>query len=242
MSVDRTLAITERIVRQMLRDRRSVVLLIVGPLIVMSLVGFSLAEEDDVLNRVAPGLLAVFVLFFTFMLTGVGFLRERAQGTLERLQTTLVGSFDIMVGYMLGFLIFAVVQAAVILAFTIFVLRIEYIGSLWEVAAILFLVVTVAVSLGIFISSFANNEFQIIQFIPIVLAPQIFLSGVIIPVEQMPTLFEWFSVVLPLTYAVDALREIMLRGTDLHTMWPNLAALGAFSLALLTAAVATLRR
>ena len=242
MSVDRTLAITERIVRQMLRDRRSIGLLIVGPLIVMSLVGFSLVEQNDVLNRVAPGLLAVFVMFFTFILTGVGFLRERAQGTLERLQTTLVGSFDIMLGYMLGFLIFAVVQTAVILAFTIFALRIEYIGSLWEVAAILFLVVTVAVSLGIFISSFANNEFQVVQFIPIVLAPQIFLSGVIIPVEQMPTLFEWFSVVLPLTYAVDALREIMLRGTDLPTLWPNLAALGAFSLALLTAAVATLRR
>ena len=242
MSVDRTLAITERIVRQMLRDRRSVGLLIVGPLIVMSLVGFSLVEEGDVLDRVAPGLLAVFVLFFTFILTGVGFLRERAQGTLERLQTTLVGSFDIMLGYMLGFLLFAVVQAAVILAFTIFVLRIEYVGSLWEIGAILFLVVTVAVSMGIFISSFANNEFQVVQFIPIVLAPQIFLSGVIIPVEQMPTLFEWFSVVLPLTYAVDALREIMLRGTGLAELWPNLAALGVFSLALLAAAVGTLRR
>lgn len=242
MSVDRTLAITERIIRQMLRDRRSVGLLIVGPLIVMSLVGFSLVEQTAVLNRVAPGLLAVFVLFFTFILTGVGFLRERAQGTLERLQTTLVGSFDIMLGYMLGFLIFAVVQTAVILVFTIYALRIDYLGSLWEVAAILFLVVTVAVSLGIFISSFANNEFQVVQFIPIVLAPQIFLSGVIIPVEQMPTLFEWFSVVLPLTYAVDALREIMLRGAELTALWTNLAALAAFSLALLAAAVATLRR
>ena len=242
MSPDRTLAITERIIRQMLRDRRSVGLLIVGPLIVMSLVGFSLVEQTAVLNRVAPGLLAVFVLFFTFILTGVGFLRERAQGTLERLQTTLVGSFDIMLGYMLGFLLFAVVQTAVILVFTIYALRIDYLGSLWEVAAILFLVVTVAVSLGIFISSFANNEFQVVQFIPIVLAPQIFLSGVIIPVEQMPTLFEWFSVVLPLTYAVDALREIMLRGAELTALWPNLAALGAFSLALLAAAVATLRR
>ena len=147
-----------------------------------------------------------------------------------------------MLGYMLGFLIFAIVQTAVILAFTIYALRIDYLGSLWEVAAILFLVVTVAVSLGIFISSFANNEFQVVQFIPIVLAPQIFLSGVIIPVEQMPTLFEWFSVVLPLTYAVDALREIMLRGTELTELWPNLSALGAFSLALLAAAVATLRR
>ena len=242
MSADRVLAITERIVRQMLRDRRSIGLLIVGPLIVMSLVGFSLFEQRAVLDRVAPGLLAVFVFIFTFILTGVGFLRERAQGTLERLQTTLVGSFDIMLGYMLGFLIFAVVQTAVILAFTIFVLRIEYVGSLWEIGAILFLVVTVAVSLGIFISSFANNEFQVVQFIPIVLAPQIFLSGVIIPVEQMPTLFEWFSVVLPLTYAVDALREIMVRGADLTALWPNLAALGVYSLALLTAAVATLRR
>ena len=242
MSPDRTLAITERIIRQMLRDRRSVGLLIVGPLIVMSLVGFSLVEEGDVLDRVAPGLLAVFVLFFTFILTGVGFLRERAQGTLERLQTTLVGSFDIMVGYMLGFLLFAVVQAAVIFAFTVFALRVEYVGSLWEIGAILFLVVTVAVSLGIFISSFASNEFQVVQFIPIVLAPQIFLSGVIIPVEQMPTLFEWFSVVLPLTYAVDALREIMLRGSGLAELWPNLAALGGFSLGLLAAAVGTLRR
>ena len=242
MSVDRTLAITERIVRQMVRDRRSIGLLVVGPLLVMSLVGFSLVEQRAVLDRVAPGLLAVFVLFFTFILTGVGFLRERAQGTLERLQTTLVGSFDIMLGYMLGFLLFAVVQTVVILAFTIFVLRIEYVGSLWEIGAVLFLVVTVAVSLGIFISSYANNEFQVVQFIPIVLAPQIFLSGVIIPVEQMPTLFEWISVVLPLTYAVEALREIMLRGAGLATLWPELAAIGVFSVALLTAAVATLRR
>ena len=204
----------------------------------MSLVGFSLFEQRAILDRVAPGLLAVFVLFFTFILTGVGFLRERAQGTLERLQTTLVGNFDIM----LGFLIFAIVQTAVILAFTIFALRIEYSGELWEIGVILFLVVTVAVSLGIFISSFANNEFQVVQFIPIALAPQIFLSGVIIQVEQMPTVFEWLSVVLPLTYAVHALREVMLRGADLTALWRDLAALGVYSVALLAAAVATLRR
>ena len=242
MSIDRTLAITERIIRQILRDRRSIGLLVVGPLIVMSLVGFSLYEQRAVLDRVAPGLLAVFVLFFTFILTGVGFLRERAQGTLERLQTTLVGSFDIMLGYMLGFLIFAIVQTVVILLFTIFALKIEYVGSLWEIGVVLFLLVTVAVSLGIFISSFASNEFQVVQFIPIVLAPQIFLSGVIIPVEQMPALFEWLSVVIPLTYAVDALQEIMLLGTDLTTLWLNLAVIAAFSVALLAAAVATLRR
>ena len=242
MSIDRVLAITERIIRQILRDRRSIGLLIVGPLIVMSLVGFSLIEQRAALDRIAPGLLAVFVLFFTFILTGVGFLRERAQGTLERLQTTLVGSFDIMLGYMLGFLIFAVVQTVIIFLFTIYALRVEYVGSLWEIAAILFLLVTVAVSLGIFISSFANNEFQVVQFIPIILAPQIFLSGVIIPVEQMPVLFEWLSVALPLTYAVDALREIMLRGTALSDLWVDLVVLVGYSAVLLAAAVATLRR
>ena len=242
MSIDRVLAITERIIRQILRDRRSIGLLIVGPLIVMSLVGFSLIEQRAALDRIAPGLLAVFVLFFTFILTGVGFLRERAQGTLERLQTTLVGSFDIMLGYMLGFLIFAVVQTVIIFLFTIYALRVEYVGSLWEIAAILFLLVTVAVSLGIFISSFANNEFQVVQFIPIILAPQIFLSGVIIPVEQMPVLFEWLSVALPLTYAVEALREIMLRGTDLSDLWVDLVVLVGYSAVLLAAAVATLRR
>ena len=242
MSLDRTLAITERIIRQIMRDRRSIGLLIAGPLVVMSLVGFSLVEQKAILDRVAPGLLAVFVMFFTFVLTGVGFLRERSQGTLERLQTTQVGSIDIMVGYMLGFLIFAAVQTAVILLFTVYVLQVAYEGSLFEITAILFLIVTVAVSLGIFISSFANNEFQVVQFIPIVIAPQIFLSGLIVPVEQMPTLFEWFSTVLPLTYAVDGLREVMLRGTSLADVWPDVAVLAAFSAALLTAAVATLRR
>ena len=242
MSRDRTLAIAGRIIRQITRDRRSIALLIVGPLIVMSLVGFSLFEQKSVLNRVAPGLLAVFVLFFTFILTGVSFLRERSQGTLERLQTTTVSRFDIMVGYMLGFLVFAAIQTAVILTFTVYALQIDYRGSLWEIATILFLVVIVAVSLGIFISSFARNEFQVVQFIPIILAPQIFLSGVIIPVEAMPRLFEWFSTILPLTYAVDGLHNIMLNGTDLVEVWDDVVVLMAYSTALLTAAVATLRR
>ena len=242
MTIDRTLAITERLVRQMLRDHRSAGLLVASPLIVMSLVGFSLYEQREILNRVAPGLLSVFVLFFTFILAGVGFLRERSQGTLERLQTTLVGGFDIMIGYMLGFLLFAVVQTAVVLSFTIFALRVEHNGSIGEIGAILFLVLTVGVSLGIFISSFANNEFQVTQFVPTVLAPQIFLSGVIIPVEQMPDVFEWLSVAMPLTYAVDAMQEIMLLGTDLTMLWRDLAVLAVYSVALLAAAVVTLRR
>ena len=242
MSPDRTLAIAERIIRQIVKDRRSAALIIVAPLIVMSLVGFSLIDQKPILNRVAPGLLGTFVMFFTFLLTGVSFLRERAQGTLERLMTTTVARGDILVGYLLGFLLFATIQAAVILTFTIVALQIEYQGNIIEIVAVLLLVVVVAVNLGIFVSTFANNEFQVVQFIPIVLLPQIFLSGVIIPTDQMPAVMEAISVVLPLTYAVEGLREIMVMGQSLADVWTDLVILAGFGLGLLIAAVATLHR
>ena len=242
MSPGRTLAIAERIIRQIVKDRRSAALIIVAPLIVMSLVGFSLIDQKPILNRVAPGLLGTFVMFFTFLLTGVSFLRERAQGTLERLMTTTVARGDILVGYLLGFLLFATIQAAVILTFTIVALQIEYQGNIIEIVAVLLLVVVVAVNLGIFVSTFANNEFQVVQFIPIVLLPQIFLSGVIIPTDQMPSVMEAISVVLPLTYAVEGLREIMVMDQSLADVWADLVILAGFGLGLLIAAVATLRR
>ena len=242
MSPDRTLAIAERIIRQIVKDRRSAALIIVAPLIVMSLVGFSLIDQKPILNRVAPGLLGTFVMFFTFLLTGVSFLRERAQGTLERLMTTTVARGDILVGYLLGFLLFATIQAAVILTFTIVALQIEYQGNIIEIGAVLLLVVVVAVNLGIFVSTFANDEFQVVQFIPIVLLPQIFLSGVIIPTDQMPAVMEAISVVLPLTYAVEGLREIMVMGQSLADVWIDLVILAGFGLGRLIAAVATLRR
>ena len=242
MSRDRTSAIAERLVRQIVKDRRSIGLIIVAPVIVMSLVGFSLTEQRATLDRVAPALMAVFVLFFTFILTGVSFLRERAQGTLERLMTTTVGRADILLGYLLGFMVFATVQTIVILLFTIFVLRIDYQGNIFEIGAVLMLVVIVAVSLGIFISTFARNEFQVVQFIPIVFAPQVFLSGVIIPVDQMPAVMEGISNALPLTYAVKGLREIMLQGHGLTEVWPELGVLAAFGVSLLAAAAVTLRR
>jgi ABC-2 type transport system permease protein len=153
-----------------------------------------------------------------------------------------VGRADILLGYLLGFMVFATVQTIVILLFTIFVLRIDYQGNIFEIGAVLMLVVIVAVSLGIFISTFARNEFQVVQFIPIVFVPQVFLSGVIIPVDQMPAVMEGISNALPLTYAVKGLREIMLQGHGLTEVWPELGVLAAFGVSLLAAAAVTLRR
>jgi len=239
---DRTLAIMERIIRQVVKDRRTIALIIVAPIIVMSLVGFSLTEQKEILNRIAPGLLAVFVFFFTFMLTGVSFLRERAEGTLERLLTTTVGRTDILGGYFLAFLVFAIIQTFVILSFTILVLQISYNGNLYDIVALLMLWVIVPVSLGIFISTFARNEFQVIQFIPVIFAPQLFLSGVIIPVKQMPLALEWISNILPLTYAVEGLQRIMIHGDSILDIWLELVVISGFGMVLLIASAGTLRR
>lgn len=207
----------------------------------MSLVGFSFADQQGVLDRVAPVLMAVFAMFFTFILTGVSFLRERSQGTLERLLTTPVGRGDILVGYLLGFLVFAAIQSVVILLFTILALQVSYRSDLWQIFVLPMVLTVVSVNLGIFISTFARNEFQVVQFIPIILAPQIFLSGIILPVEQMPGYFQAIARVLPLRYAVDGLREIMLKGQGLGDVGLELG-VAAFAIVLMSLAAITVRR
>jgi ABC-2 type transport system permease protein len=130
----------------------------------------------------------------------------------------------------------------VILVFTVVVLQVEYRGDLWQVIVFLMAVTVVAVNLGIFISTFARNELQVVQFIPLVLAPQIFLSGLVLPVEQLPGALQALSAVMPLTYAVDGLREIMLHGRNLGDVAGDLGVLLAFAAGLLALAAGTVRR
>ncbi|MBI2871856.1 MAG: ABC transporter permease [Chloroflexi bacterium] len=242
MSWNRTTAIAKRVISQVLRDRRTLGLIFFVPIVVMSLVGFSFADQRFILDSAAPALLAVFALFFTFVLTGVSFLRERAYGTLERLLATPVGRGDIIVGYLAGFLLFAGMQSLIILLFTILALQVHYQGALWQIFLLLMVLTIVGVNLGIFVSTFARNEFQVVQFIPLVLAPQIFLSGILLPVAQMPWYFRGASKVFPLTYAVEGLRDIMLRGMGLLDVLPELGVLAAFAVALIVLATGVVRR
>jgi ABC-2 type transport system permease protein len=110
--------------------------------------------------------------------------------TLERLQITPVSRADILIGYLCGFLLFAMLQSTIILGYTVLVLPISYQGDIWQVFLVLILLTVVAVSLGILVSTFADNEFQVVQFIPVIILPQVFLTGVIVPVEDMPLVLE----------------------------------------------------
>ncbi len=241
MIPDRAFTIAARIIHQLIRDRRTVAMIVVVPVVVMTLIGLSF-PEGTVLDYIAPALLATLALFFSFLLTGISFLRERSQGTMERLMASPVSRLDIVVGYLLGFFIFALTQTLIILLFTIYVLDVRYSGDLWQIFVFQIVVIAGAVNLGIFISTFARNEFQMVQFIPLIIIPQIFLCGVIWPVEQMPDYLQWLSAILPLKYAVDGLRDIMLAGKSLLDVGFELAVLIGFAIIISILAALTLRR
>jgi ABC-2 type transport system permease protein len=126
--------------------------------------------------------------------------------------------------------------------YTLFVVDVEYSGKIWDIILILLMVTITSVSMGIFVSTFAKNEFQVVQFIPLLLAPQIFLSGVILPTSQLPGYFQGISRVLPLTYANRALRDIMLRGASLSDVSLEIGVLALFAVVMLTAASITVRK
>jgi len=161
---------------------------------------------------------------------------------MERLMVSPVSRPEIVIGYLFGFFLFALTQTLIIVLFTIYVLGVQYSGDLWQIFVFEIAVIAVAVNLGIFTSVFARNEFQMVQFIPLMIFPQIFLCGVIWPVEQMPEYLQWIARFLPLKYGVDGLRDIMLLGENLVDVSFELLILLAFAVGTLMLAALSLRR
>ncbi|SFS83681.1 ABC transporter permease [Paenibacillus sp. BC26] len=158
-----------------------------------------------------PVLIGFFSFFFVFMLAGVSFLRERTSGTLERLLATPIRRSEVVFGYLSGFGLFTLLQAALIAWFAINVLGLYMDGSIWLVLMMNLLLSLTALTLGTLLSSFASNEFQIIQFIPLVVVPQVFFSG-LFNLDSMAPWLQKLSNIMPLYYGADAMRGIMIRG------------------------------
>jgi ABC-2 type transport system permease protein len=201
-------------------------------------------ESYTLLDYLAPLLVGLFAFFFTFLLSAVAFLRERTTGTLERLLASPLRRGELVLGYLAGFGIFALIQAVVIIGFTVLVLNVKYTGNIATIFLIEAMLVIVSVSLGLFVSAFARTELQAVQFIPVVLVPQVFLSGLLVPVDQLPDVLRPFAVVLPLTYANEALRAVMIKGLPLDdpVIVRDLLALAAFGVVTIVGAVASIRR
>lgn len=165
-----------------------------------------------------PVLIGIFAFFFVFLIAGIAFLRERTGGTLERLLASPLRRYEIVLGYVVGFGVFTLLQAGLIAWFAVAILDMVMVGSFGWVLLVTALLALAALSLGIFLSTFAANEFQMIQFIPLVIVPQVFFCG-LFPLETMHPWLRWISDALPLTYGAEALREVMVRGGG----WPDIA-------------------
>lgn len=198
--------------------------------------------RPSTISYAAPALITVFAFLFTFMLTSVAFLRERSSGTLERLLASPVTRAEILTGYLLGFLGFAALQALIVLAYATLVLHAQVEGPLWLVLLVLALLVVGCVNLGITLSFYARNELQVIQFIPLVLLPQIFLGGLFWPVQTLWPPLRWLGQLFPVTHAVAALRDVMIAGEGIGEIWGELVWLVAFAAAKVGAGVYVLRR
>jgi ABC-2 type transport system permease protein len=188
--------------------------------------------SDDPMAPFAPAILAFLAYFFVYILTGISFLRERIGGTLERLMATPITRGEVVLGYILGFGLFATIQVGLLLVWSFASVEVPALGplpSFWiglglpiAGSPLLAYLVTVlaalgAVSLGIFVSTFARTELQVVQFIPIVIVPQFLLSGVLFPISGLPEVLQPFVWLMPMTYAADGLRQVLIAGADLGT-------------------------
>jgi ABC-2 type transport system permease protein len=218
-----------------------------------------LSPSADQLDVLAPVFLGLFAYFFVFVLTGISFLRERVGGTLERLLATPITRGEIVLGYSLGFSAFAAIQVVLLTAYVLAGISVPTIGPVGAFtigldvhsagSPILTFVVALllaigAVNLGIFVSTFARTELQVVQFIPIVIVPQGLLGGVFWPIDQLPPILQAVAHVLPVTYAVDALREVMLKGADLSSgaVQADLAILAAIAIVFVVLGGLTIKR
>ncbi len=231
-----------RILLQLRHDHRTIGILLVVPSLLLALLAALFDATPEIFNRVGVTMLGIIPTLMMFLITSIVMLRERQSGTLERLFTTPLGKLDLLFGYGLAFGILAALQGTITSAVGYWLLGLDMAGSIALVILIAVANAVLGVALGLFCSAFARTEFQAVQFMPIVVLPQILLCGLFVPREAMVGWLQAISDVLPLTYAVEALQEVGTHADPTTTMWRDLAIIGGAALVALVLAAATLRR
>ncbi|SFM33820.1 ABC-2 type transport system permease protein [Gracilibacillus orientalis] len=186
------------------------------------------SDQLNLFDQVGSVLIGFFIFFFVFIIGGISFLRERTQGTLEKLLSTPIKRWEIVFGYLIGFGIFTILQSLIIVSYSVFVLDIWMAGDFWQLLLVTFLLAITALSLATLLSAFANNEFQMMQFIPLIIIPQVFFSG-IFPVESLAEWLQILSKLMPLTYGANAMQAIMLKGLDIWDVWQDVCIIIGFT-------------
>ncbi|MER5556583.1 ABC transporter permease [Streptomyces sp. NPDC002793] len=209
LSPARTLATAGRVLRQLRHDPRTVALLLVVPVLMITLLRYVFDAGTGTFDAVGASLLGIFPLITMFLVTSIATLRERTSGTLERLLSMPLGKGDLIAGYALAFGAVAVAQSLLATAMSVWVLGLDVAGSPWLLLLVALLDALLGTALGLFVSAFAASEFQAVQFMPAVIFPQLLLCGLFTPRDRMHPVLEAISDFLPMSYAVDGMNRVL---------------------------------
>ncbi len=238
-----TAATARRILAQLRADHRTIALMMLVPVVLMGLLAWIFADSPlPVFDQIGAALLGVFPFVVMFIVTSVATLRERASGTLERLLTTPLGKGDFMFGYAIAFGLMAVVQALVATGFAVWVCGLEVAGPAWILVVFAVFDALLGTALGLLASGFARTEFQAVQFMPAFVLPQFLLCGLLVSRDSLPGILRPISDVLPLSYAVDAMKSVTSTADPLGDLVPDLGVIVAWIILALVLGSLTLRR
>jgi ABC-2 type transport system permease protein len=241
VSTRRTLATAHRVLTQLRHDRRTVGLMLVVPCVLVGMLAW-IYHGTPVFDQIGAPLLGIFPFVVMFLVTSVATLRERTSGTLERLLTMPLGKLDLLLGYELAFGAVAVVQAGLVSALSLTVFGLDVAGPTWMLVLVALADALLGTALGLFVSAFAATEFQAVQFMPAFVLPQFLLCGLLVPRDELPDVLHAISSVLPLSYAVDALRDVTTNAEVATSTWVDLGVVVGAVLLALGLGAATLRR
>lgn len=241
MNPSRTFATTGRVLTQIRHDPRTIALMLIMPSVLIGLMAW-IFTDTPVFGQVGPAMLALFPFTIMFVVTSIATLRERRSGTLERLLTLPIGKLDFILGYAFAFGLLAIVQAAIAVSFAVFVCGLTIEGSIWLLFAVAIADAVLGTALGLFASAFARTEFQVVQFMPAIVFPQVLLSGIIVPRDQLPDALHAISDWLPLSHAIDALNAVARDDQDESYVGGKLLIIAAFAIGAIVLGSITLRR
>jgi ABC transporter DrrB family efflux protein len=233
-----TLATAGRVLAQIRHDPRTIVLLVVVPSLLIGLMAWIFVNTKE-FEAIGPALLALFPFIVMFLITSITTLRERRSGTLERLMTMPLGKFDFILGYALAFGLLAIVQSLIAVGYAVWVCGLTISGNVWLLILVAVVNALLGTTLGLFASAFASTEFQVVQFMPALVFPQILLGGIFIPRSQMPDVLRSIADWLPLSHSIEALQKVtsetgsgaVLRESGIVALWAlGLVVVGAITL------------
>lgn len=241
MSARLTLATASRVLRQVRHDPRTIALLVVVPCVLLGLLAW-IYDNTPIFDQLGAPLLGIFPFIVMFLVTSVATLRERQRGTLERLLAMPLGKGDLIAGYAVAFGVLAAAQALVAAGFAVYVLGLDVAGSAWLLVLVAVVDAVLGTALGLFVSAFARSEFQAVQFLPAFILPQFLLCGLLTPRDNLPDVLNVVSDVLPLSYAVDAMRSVTVDAGATGDVLRDVLVVLCFVVAALALGAGTLRR